>query len=129
MGEPTMSRPRIVTLAFAVVLAAALATLGCSSRKQVQTETPPAPPPPTETADTTPPPPPPSSSETTEPTETSAGLQDAFFDYDEAAIRSDAKAALETNGRYLEKNAARNIIIEGHCDERGSVEYNLALGE
>jgi peptidoglycan-associated lipoprotein len=123
-----MSRPRIVTLAFAVILAAALATLGCSSRKQAQVETPPSPPPPTENAET-PPPPPPSSSETTEPTETASGLQDAFFDYDEAAIRADARAALEANGRYLERNSGASVIIEGHCDERGSVEYNLALGE
>lgn len=118
----------MVTLAFAVILAAGLATLGCSSRKQVQTETPPSPPPPTETT-STPPPPPPPSSETTEPSETAAGLQDAFFDYDEAAIRADARAALESNGRYLERNSGANVIIEGHCDERGSVEYNLALGE
>ena len=123
-----MSRPRMVTLAFAVILAAGLASLGCSSRKQVQTETPPSPPPPTETT-STPPPPPPPSSETTEPSETAAGLQDAFFDYDEAAIRADARAALESNGRYMERNSGTNVIIEGHCDERGSVEYNLALGE
>jgi peptidoglycan-associated lipoprotein len=124
-----MSRPRIVTTAFAVILAAALATLGCSSRKQVQTETPPSPPPSTETTETPPPPPPPSTETTTESTDTGAGFQDAFFDYDEAAIRADAKAALESNARHLERNANSNVIIEGHCDERGSVEYNLALGE
>jgi peptidoglycan-associated lipoprotein len=124
-----MSRPRIVTTAFAVILAAAMATLGCSSRKQVQTETPPSPPPSTETTETPPPPPPPSTETTTETTDTGAGLQDAFFDYDEAAIRADAKAALESNARHLERSANANVIIEGHCDERGSVEYNLALGE
>ena len=123
-----MSRPRIVTFAFAMILAASLATLGCSSRKQAQVETPPSPPPPTETTEA-PPPPPPAASQTTEPTETAAGLQDAFFDYDEAAIRADAKSALEANGRYLERNGSMNVIVEGHCDERGSVEYNLALGE
>jgi peptidoglycan-associated lipoprotein len=127
MGEPTMSRPRIVTLAFGLILVAALA-VGCSSRRQATTETPPSPPPPTETT-TTPPPPPAEQAQNTEPTETAPGLQDAFFDYDESAIRADARAALEANGRYLERNASMNVIIEGHCDERGSVEYNLALGE
>ncbi|HET9253157.1 MAG TPA: peptidoglycan-associated lipoprotein Pal [Candidatus Eisenbacteria bacterium] len=123
-----MSRPRIVTIAFAMILAASLATLGCSSRKQAQVETPPSPPPPTETTEA-PPPPPPAASQNTEPTETAAGLQDAFYDYDDASIRADARAALEANGRYLERNTNMNVIIEGHCDERGSVEYNLALGE
>lgn len=56
-------------------------------------------------------------------------LQDAFFDFDEAGLRNDAKTALENNARYLEKNGTRRAVIEGHCDERGSVEYNLALGE
>jgi len=120
--------PRIATLALAALLFGMLAGLGCSSRKQVTTaDTTPPPPPPTET--TTPPPPPsePPSETTAEPT--AAGLEDAFFDFDAAEIRNDAKDALTNNGRYLQGHGGSNVVIEGHCDERGSVEYNLALGE
>ncbi|HTK68189.1 MAG TPA: peptidoglycan-associated lipoprotein Pal [Candidatus Eisenbacteria bacterium] len=121
--------PRIATLALAALLFGMLAGLGCSSRKQVTTaDTTPPPPPPTET--TTPPPPPSEPpSETTAETNTATGLEDAFFDYDAADIRNDAKDALTNNGKYLSSHGSSNIVIEGHCDERGSVEYNLALGE
>jgi peptidoglycan-associated lipoprotein len=121
--------PRIATLALAALLFGMLAGLGCSSRKQVTTaDTTPPPPPPTET--TTPPPPPSEPpSETTAETSTATGLEDAFFDYDAADIRNDAKDALTNNGKYLSSHGSSNIVIEGHCDERGSVEYNLALGE
>jgi peptidoglycan-associated lipoprotein len=54
---------------------------------------------------------------------------DAFFDFDEASLRADAKTVLENNAKYLEKNSGTKAVVEGHCDERGSVEYNLALGE
>lgn len=116
------------TLALAAFLAAALAAMGCASRKQVTTTTPEPPAAPSGDTSTAPPPPPPPSSggQTTEP---KAALQDAYFDFDEAALRMDAKTALENNARYLEKNGTSRAIIEGHCDERGSVEYNLALGE
>ena len=56
-------------------------------------------------------------------------MTDAFFDLDQAALRDDAKAALEGNAKWMDKHVSSNVIIEGHCDERGSVEYNLALGE
>lgn len=119
--------PRIATLALTVVFAAAFAVWGCASRKQVTTATPDAPPStPAETETTPPPPPPPSGSDVTE---TQAALMDAYFDYDDASLRSDAKSSLENNARYLERNSGSKAIVEGHCDERGSVEYNLALGE
>src|SRR6185369_12481873 len=121
--------PRIATLALAALLFGMLAGLGCSSRKQVTTaDTTPPPPPPTET-NTPPPPPSEPPSETTAETNTATGLEDAFFDYDAADIRNDAKDALTNNGKYLSSHGSSNIVIEGHCDERGSVEYNLALGE
>ncbi len=119
--------PKTMTLALAVFLAAALAALGCASRKQVSTATPE--PPPSTTADTSTPPPPPPPSNEAETSEPRMALNDAFFDFDEAALRQDAKTALENNARFLEKNGKSRAIIEGHCDERGSVEYNLALGE
>lgn len=120
--------PRIATLALAALLVGMLAAVGCSSRKQVTTaDTTPPPAPPTETQ-TTPPPPPPPSTDTGAETQT-AGLQDAYFDFDAAEIRQDAKDALTNNGKYLESHGSSSVVIEGHCDERGSVEYNLALGE
>lgn len=56
-------------------------------------------------------------------------LQDVFFDYDRSAIRSDSKAALNQNVQWLEAHPDTKLIVEGHCDERGTNEYNLGLGE
>jgi peptidoglycan-associated lipoprotein len=56
-------------------------------------------------------------------------FQIAFFDFDKYNLRSDARAALEANARLLKDNPNVKVLIEGHCDERGTVEYNLALGE
>ncbi|MBI4382149.1 MAG: peptidoglycan-associated lipoprotein Pal [candidate division NC10 bacterium] len=55
-------------------------------------------------------------------------LGDIFFDYDQSFIRPDAKKTLDKNVEWLRGNARPILIIEGHCDERGSQEYNLALG-
>ena len=59
-----------------------------------------------------------------------SGLADVFFDFDQYAIRSDAVPILEKNAGLL-KSAYENssVLIEGHCDERGTVEYNLELGK
>jgi peptidoglycan-associated lipoprotein len=56
-------------------------------------------------------------------------LKDVFFDYDKAALRDDQKAALSENIGWLKGNAGAKALIEGHCDERGTAEYNLGLGE
>ena len=56
-----------------------------------------------------------------------AGNQ-VFFDFDSAKISSDARDELESQALYMKKNPDKNIIIEGRCDERGSTDYNLALG-
>lgn len=56
-------------------------------------------------------------------------LADVFFDYDRATIRDDAKAALEANARLLKAEQGWKLLVEGHCDERGTLEYNLVLGE
>jgi len=52
-----------------------------------------------------------------------------FFDYDKYNIRPDAVPVLEKNAQWLKKFSSAKILIEGHCDERGTEEYNLALGE
>ncbi len=57
-----------------------------------------------------------------------ASLNDVFFDFDKSLIRSDAKVALGNNIKWLKTNAGVRIVVEGHADERGTNEYNLALG-
>ena len=52
-----------------------------------------------------------------------------YFDLDEAVIRPADLAALEVHARVLRDNPQRRVMVEGHCDERGTREYNLALGE
>jgi len=80
-----------------------------------------------------PPPPPPPARTITLAERLSADVQDAYFDYDKADIRSDARDVLTSNASALKAiltdfpNAS--IVIEGHCDERGSAEYNLGLGD
>ncbi len=61
--------------------------------------------------------------------ETTPGLQRIHFDFDKAVIRPDAQEILKRNAEYLLANPGVRIRIEGHCDERGTTEYNLALGE
>jgi peptidoglycan-associated lipoprotein len=56
-------------------------------------------------------------------------LTDAFFDYDQAALRDDARTALERNAQWLKKWNTTRVTVQGQCDERGSAEYNLALGD
>ncbi|MEK6684591.1 MAG: peptidoglycan-associated lipoprotein Pal [Nitrospirota bacterium] len=56
-------------------------------------------------------------------------LGDAYFDYDRYTIRDDARATLENNAHWLNGNPKARVKIEGHADERGTSEYNLALGE
>lgn len=51
-----------------------------------------------------------------------------FFAFDSAAISDDSRTELESQSLYMKKNPDINVILEGHCDERGSTEYNLALG-
>ncbi len=52
-----------------------------------------------------------------------------YFDYDKANIRDDQKAGLTANADKLKSNADIKVTLEGHCDERGTAEYNLALGQ
>ena len=56
-------------------------------------------------------------------------LQDAFFGFDEATLSADAQTALTTSASWLKKNSQYNLLVEGHCDERGTEQYNLALAD
>ena len=56
-------------------------------------------------------------------------FKDVLFDYDKYDIRTDGRAVLDSIAPWLNKNKETKVLIEGHCDERGTNEYNLALGE
>jgi peptidoglycan-associated lipoprotein len=56
-------------------------------------------------------------------------LNDVFFDYDENTLRDDARQVLQQDAQWLVKWPQAKIRIDGHCDERGTGEYNLSLGD
>ena len=56
-------------------------------------------------------------------------LKTVYFDFNSAALSNDTKDALNNNVKFLKDNPTVKIQVEGHCDERGSVQFNLALGE
>ncbi len=114
-----------------VVLAVGLVALfaaGCAKKAAEAPPTPPPAPPVTQPAPT-PPPPPPAPTPAPAPKVTASDFADAFYDFDSFALRDDAKAALDKDAKLMRDNSDVAITIEGHCDERGTVEYNLALGE
>jgi peptidoglycan-associated lipoprotein len=111
-------------IAFLLIMASVLAILfaGCPKK---QPPPPPPPPPPVavETTKVEPPPPPPP------PPPAPLQLTTIHFDFDKYNLRDDARDIMGQNGEALKTHASAIIKIEGHCDERGSVEYNMALGE
>jgi len=58
-----------------------------------------------------------------------AGLKPIFFDFDKSFVRADAKDVMKANADYLKANPKVKVRIEGNCDERGTIEYNQALGQ
>ena len=74
------------------------------------------------------PPPPPTASVTDEGL-FSQNVKDIYFDYDKADIRADQQASVQADAQFLSQHANFNFTIEGHCDDRGSTDYNLALGD
>ena len=76
-----------------------------------------------------PPPPPPPPQGPSEDELFLREVRDAYFDYDKADIRPDARVALSTTADFLKRHPSIKATIEGHCDERGSTEYNLGLGD
>lgn len=113
----------------ALVAVCAVSVSGCAHKKPAL---------PVNPTDTTPPPTPtptPAVRDTVQDqhpgqvTEEVAALSDVNFDLDSSDLSDEAKTTLSANGAYLLKHPEVSISIEGHCDERGTVEYNLALGE
>jgi peptidoglycan-associated lipoprotein len=78
---------------------------------------------------TAPPPPPPAARQPTIQELFDKEVRDAFFDFDKSDVRPDARDALSQTAQFLRSYPQVKVVIEGHCDERGSTEYNLALGD
>jgi peptidoglycan-associated lipoprotein len=76
-----------------------------------------------------PPPPPPPPTEISEEEDFGKQMKDAYFDFDKSDVRADAQTALTGDADYLKAHSGIKFTIEGHCDERGSEEYNLGLGD
>ena len=122
-------------------LGVALLVTGCPKKPEVQTgglaatapEAPPEAPPEEPVLPPEPIPEPPLVFEEPQPEEVVVveefELKDVFFDFDKSVLRSDAQLALDENIDVLNANPDAHILIEGHCDERGTNEYNLGLGE
>ena len=140
-------RIRSVSVAVLVGLVAASLALGACAPKKPPVARPLPPPPPT-TPEAPPPPPAPVAPIAEAPVVTTKAVAEdpmvtrsiddlnrdspmrpAFFDYDSAELTAEARAALDANAAVLKKYTSWAVTIEGHCDERGTAEYNLALGE
>jgi peptidoglycan-associated lipoprotein len=143
----TMIRKAAAKTAMSMALTAAILVAACGGNKPPVARPTQPPPEPAPVADASRPPSPPTpvSEPTIVPPEPirddairSASLDDlnrnsplkpVFFEYDSAELTAVAQAALNDNAALLKKYPTWTITIEGHCDERGSAEYNLALGE
>jgi peptidoglycan-associated lipoprotein len=119
---------RTAVLAFAAV---ALLASGCAKKGPAVPPAPPAPAPSTSTpqvpvpaTDTTPAPVTPAPA-----TATVSDLRTVYFELDSWSLDEAAHAALDNNAKVLRDNAGMNVRVEGHCDERGTVEYNISLGQ
>jgi len=101
-------------------------TAGCSSKSAMA---------PTDTADTYTPPEAPSGAVVSTPSgygfdEFQTGpLGDVFYEFDSSELSADAEGQLKQNAAWMGANATAATLVEGHCDERGTSEYNIALGE
>ncbi len=76
-----------------------------------------------------PPPPPPTTRTVSDEDLFSQNVKDVYFDYDKSDLRGDQQSSVQADAQFLNQHTNVNITIEGHCDERGSTDYNLALGD
>ena len=132
MQDSLTPKPRFMAALW--LLMAALAVAGCSSKGSVD----PVPPEEETTPEVQPAPPPAPVEE--EPRDFDAAgnpldrngnplARTYYFDYDKAVLKPSDLASLELHAQILRRNPDSRVILEGHCDERGTREYNLALGE
>jgi peptidoglycan-associated lipoprotein len=76
-----------------------------------------------------PPPPPPPAPTVTDEDLFAQSIKDVYFDYDKSDVRGDQQSSIQADAQFLNQHPNMNFTIEGHCDERGSTDYNLALGD
>jgi peptidoglycan-associated lipoprotein len=137
---------RVPRLVSTIALGAALAIAAAGCHKKVPAAAPMPPPPPPPAAPRTPPPPPPPPAPAPAPAprplseeevfarksvdqlNAEKPFDDVFFDLDKSSVRDDAKPALQKDAEWMKKWTSVMITLEGHCDARGSAEYNLGLG-
>jgi len=134
---------RVRALVSVTIVCAALAVAGCHKKVPQAAPAPPPPPPPAAPAPPPPPPPPPPTPapapaplteeeifarKSLAQLNSERPLDDVFFDLDKSEIRSDARSPLQKDADWMKRWASTQVSIEGHCDSRGSSEYNLALG-
>ena len=136
---------RSVHILAAALVAVALTAGACAKKKPVPPPPPPAPAAPAPTTTPTPPPPPPPpppAPAPKQPTEDEVfaaksldqlnaekPLGDVFFAYDSQTLSDEGRAALQKNLEWMKRWASTKVMVEGHADNRGTNEYNLALGE
>ena len=132
-------------LAATICLVISLGVAACGKPKQVAQTPPPPIPPAAPTAPPAPPPPPTAPAAAPRPTtltdeqrfaqsslaEVQRELEanDVFFDLDASTIKDEGRTALTTTANYMKRWTSVRVTVEGHCDERGTAEYNLALGD
>jgi peptidoglycan-associated lipoprotein len=75
------------------------------------------------------PPPPPVQPSMSDEQMFAQNVKDVYFDYDKSDVRADQQASVQADVTFLQQHPNISFTIEGHCDERGSTEYNLALGD
>jgi peptidoglycan-associated lipoprotein len=137
-----MTRLRRLVSGLALGCVIAVAAAGCHKKVPAMAPTPPPPPPAAPVTPPPPPPPPPAPTPAPPPRplsedeifarksldEVTRELSDAYFDLDKSEIRADARDPLTKDADWLKKWTSAQVTVEGHCDSRGSSEYNLALG-
>jgi peptidoglycan-associated lipoprotein len=135
---------RVSKLISVLALAGAVSlSVGCGKKVPPPAPAPPPPPPAAPAPPPPPPPPPPPApapaprplteeqiftQKSLEQLNAEHPLEDVFFDLDRADLRDDSHAPLQKDADWMKKWATTTVSIEGHCDSRGSAEYNLALG-
>ncbi len=135
---------RVRRLASLLALSTALAVFAAGCHKKVAPP-PPAPPPPAPAAPAPPPPPPPPppaptpaprplteeeifARKSVDQLNAEHPLDDVYFDLDKSDVREDGRTPLQKDADWLKRWTSVQVTVEGHCDERGSSEYNLGLG-
>jgi peptidoglycan-associated lipoprotein len=138
-----MNRARHLVSILALILALAVSA-ACHKKVPPQAPAPPPPPPPAATPAPPPPPPPPPAPAPPPPRpltdeeifarksidqlNSEKPLDDVFFELDRSDLRDDGKSSLQKDADWMKKWTSTQVTVEGHCDSRGSAEYNLGLG-